>query len=87
MKNTIAMIAKGYAVVNGCAGAVLAALMSEILGGLVAFCAFLVILVASFFIYCIGEGIQLLQDIKDNAGQLAKRRIERPDEPEELPSI
>ena len=30
MKNTIAMIAKGYAVVNGCAGAVLAALMSEI---------------------------------------------------------
>ena len=89
MKNKVASIAKGYAIANGVAGVIIGlSLMGEYIA-VVGLFVMLVVALASFFIYCIGEGIQLLQDIKDGTKETkvavssaAKAKVE-----EELPTI
>lgn len=64
MKNQVANIAKIYAILNGIACVIMGFVMME--DALIIGAVFLGVgVVMSFFIYCIGEGIQLLQDIKD----------------------
>ena len=61
MKNKVALIAKGYAVVNAIVGIIIATLLGNSVSIYVAAGS----IVLSFLFYCVGEGLQLLQDIKD----------------------
>lgn len=64
--NIVAKILQVYAYVNGAAGIILALLLSKELGAVVAIVLFSLVLVASFFIFALGEIIDLLQNLKEN---------------------
>ncbi len=84
--NAVAKIAKVYAILNAIAWVFIAIELYDNLRlgqGWIAFFSFAAGLVASFFIYCIGEGLQLLQDIKDGTRKPKEARFD----PEELPDL
>lgn len=64
--NIVAKILQVYAYVNGVAGIILALLLVEDLGVLVASIVFASVLVVNFLIFALGEIIDLLQNLKEN---------------------
>lgn len=64
--NIVAKILQVYAYVNGVAGIILALLLVEDLGALVAAIVFASVLVVNFLIFALGEIIDLLQNLKEN---------------------
>ena len=64
--NIVAKILQVYAYVNGVAGIILALLLVEDLGALVAAIVFASVLVVNFLIFALGEIIDLLQNQKVN---------------------
>ncbi len=64
--NIVAKILQVYAYVNGVAGIILALLLVEDLGALVAAVVFASVLVVNFLIFALGEIIDLLQNLKEN---------------------
>ena len=64
--NIVAKILQVYAYVNGVAGIILALLLVEDLGALVASIVFASVLVVNFLIFALGEIIDLLQNLKEN---------------------
>lgn len=65
-ENIVAKILQVYAYLNAIAGVILAIFAIGELGGIVAILVFSVVLVASFFIFALGEIIDLLHQIKSN---------------------
>ena len=65
--NIVAKILQVYAYLNAAAGLILALLLNKELGAVVAWFIFAAVLVASFFIFALGEVIDLLQNLNDNA--------------------
>lgn len=64
--NIVAKILQVYAYVNGVAGIILALLLVEDLGALVASIVFASVLVVNFLIFALGEIIDVLQNLKEN---------------------
>ena len=64
--NIVAKILQVYAYVNAASGLILALAVTEELGAVVAIVLFSLVLVASFFIFALGEIIDLLQNLKEN---------------------
>ena len=64
--NIVAKILQVYAYVNGAVGIILALLLVEDLGALVAAIVFASVLVVNFLIFALGEIIDLLQNLKEN---------------------
>ena len=64
--NIVAKILQVYAYVNGVAGIILALLLVEDLGALVAAIVFASVLVVNFLIFALGEIIDLLQNLNEN---------------------
>ena len=64
--NIVAKILQVYAYVNGAVGIILALLLVEELGALVAAIVFASVLVVNFLIFALGEIIDLLQNLKEN---------------------
>lgn len=82
-KNIVAKILQIYACVNAVGGVIIAFMLAENLDGIVAFMVFAIVLVSSFFIYALGEIIELLNEIKTNT----KTSNEKVEVVEELPEI
>ena len=74
--NIVAKVLQVYAYLNAAAGLILALLLNKELGVAVAWFIFAAVLVASFFIFALGEIIDLLQNLKDNTS----KKVEIPDE-------
>ena len=81
-KNVVAKILQVYAYFNAAAGAILALILGSTAGGALAVICFALILVASFFIYALGEIIELLHQIKLNTSKDISEGTE-----EDLPEI
>lgn len=64
--NIVAKILQVYAYVNAFSGLILALALNKELGALLAWIMFALTLVASFFIFALGEVIDLLQNLKEN---------------------
>ena len=64
--NIVAKILQVYAYVNAASGLLLALALNKELGVLLAWIMFALTLVASFFIFALGEIIDLLQNLKEN---------------------
>lgn len=64
--NIVAKILQVYAYVNAVSGLLLALALNKELGALLAWIMFALTLVASFFIFALGEIIDLLQNLKEN---------------------
>ena len=64
--NIVVKILQVYAYVNGAVGIILALLLVEDLGALVAAIVFASVLVVNFLIFALGEIIDLLQNLKEN---------------------
>ena len=64
--NLVAKILQVYAYVNAASGLILALALNKELGALLAWIMFALTLVASFFIFALGEIIDLLQNLKEN---------------------
>lgn len=64
--NIVAKILQVYAYVNAASGLILALTLNEELSAVVAWIMFALTLVASFFIFALGEIIDLLQNLKEN---------------------
>lgn len=64
--NIVAKILQVYAYVNAFSGLILALALNKELGALLAWIMFALTLVASFFIFALGEIIDLLQNLKEN---------------------
>mgnify|MGYP000096879077 CR=1 FL=1 len=64
--NIVAKILQVYAYVNAFFGMILATALKHELGALLAWIMFALTLVASFFIFALGEIIDLLQNLKEN---------------------
>lgn len=64
--NIVAKILQVYAYVNAASGLLLALALNKELGALLAWIMFALTLVASFFIFALGEIIDLLQNLKEN---------------------
>lgn len=64
--NIVAKILQVYAYVNAASGLILALALNKELGALLAWIMFALTLVASFFIFALGEIIDLLQNLKEN---------------------
>lgn len=80
--NIVAKIIQVYAYINAIAGAVLASILSDDVGGTIAFLWFAAVLVVSFLLYAFGEVIDLLHEIKKNTcGET------NPVLPDELPEL
>lgn len=77
--NVVARILQAYAYLNTAAGAVLALQLNKELGAMVAWFIFAAVLVASFFIFALGEIIDLLQNVKDNTNGKQEIMDELPD--------
>ena len=77
--NVVARILQAYAYLNTAAGAVLALQLNKELGAMVAWFIFAAVLVASFFIFALGEIIDLLQNIKENTSKKVEISDELPD--------
>ena len=77
--NIVAKILQVYAYVNGVAGIILALLLIEDWGALVAAIVFAIVLVVNFFIFALGEIIGLLQNIKENTRKKVDISDELPD--------
>ena len=77
--NIVAKILQVYAYLNAAAGLILALLLNKELGAVVAWVIFAAVLVASFFIFALGEVIDLLQNLKDNTSKKAEIPDELPD--------
>ena len=77
--NVIARILQVYAYLNAAAGAVLALQLNKELGAIVAWFIFAAVLIASFFIFALGEIIDLLQNVKDNTNGKQEIMDELPD--------
>ena len=71
--NIVAKILQVYAYVNAAAGLILALLLNKELGAVVAWFIFAAVLVASFFIFALGEVVDLLQNLNDNTN--GKREV------------
>lgn len=65
-QNIVAKIMQVYAYLNAIAGVVLAIYLGGELDEMIAIVVFAVVLVASFFIFALGEMIDLLHQIKNN---------------------
>ena len=65
-KNMVAKILQIYALVNAVAGAIMTFILADSLEWTIALIWFALVLVVSFFIYAIGEIIELLTEIKLN---------------------
>lgn len=81
-KNIVAKILQVYAYLNAVAGIIIAIFIANEFDGAVAVVVFAVILVTSFFIYAIGEIIELLHQIKVNTSGKATNS-----EDDELPDL
>lgn len=77
--NIVAKILQVYAYLNAAAGLILALLLNKELGAVVAWFIFAAVLVASFFIFALGEVIDLLQNLKDNTNGKQEVVDELPD--------
>ena len=77
--NIVAKILQVYAYLNAAAGLILALLLNKELGAVVAWFIFAAVLVASFFIFALGEVIDLLQNLKDNTSKKAEISDELPE--------
>ena len=77
--NIVAKILQVYAYLNAAAGLILALLLNKELGAVVAWFIFAAVLVASFFIFALGEVIDLLQNLNDNANGKQEAVDELPD--------
>jgi len=64
--NIVAKILQVYAYVNAASGLILALALNKELGAVLAWIMFALVLVASFFIFALGEIIDLLQNLKEN---------------------
>lgn len=64
--NIVAKILQVYAYVNAASGLILALALNEELSAVVAWIMFALTLAASFFIFALGEIIDLLQNLKEN---------------------
>lgn len=80
--NIVAKILQVYAYINAIAGVILAIFAASELNVLVAIVVFAVVLVASFFVYALGEIIDLLHQIKCNSSGIAQN-----DADDELPEL
>lgn len=80
--NIVAKIIQVYAYLNAIAGVILAFILSDDVGGVVAFLWFAVVLVVSFLLYAFGEVIDLLHEIKKNTRGEASAEI-----PDDLPEL
>lgn len=65
-KNIVAKILQVYACLNAAAWVILALIIAGEMGGIVAVISFAVGILVSFFIYALGEIIELLNQIKLN---------------------
>lgn len=77
--NIVAKILQVYAYVNGAVGIILALLLVEDLGALVAAIVFASVLVVNFLIFALGEIIDLLQTLKENTNGTRAVMDELPD--------
>ncbi len=77
--NIVAKVLQVYAYLNVAAGLILAFQLNKELGAMVAWFVFAAVLVASFFIFALGEIIDLLQNLKDNTNKTAEISDELPD--------
>lgn len=77
--NIVAKILQVYAYVNAASGLILALALNEELGAVVAWVVFVLTLVASFFIFALGEIIDLLQNLKENTNERQEVIGELPD--------
>lgn len=77
--NIVAKILQVYAYLNAAAGLILALLLNKELGVVVAWFIFAAVLVASFFIFALGEVIDLLQNLNDNTNGKQEVVDELPD--------
>lgn len=77
--NIVAVVLQVYAYLNAGIGLILALQLNEELGAVVAWIIFAAVLVASFFIFALGEVIDLLQNLKDNTNKIAEIPDELPD--------
>lgn len=77
--NIVAKILQVYAYVNAASGLILALALNEELGAAVAWVVFVLTLVASFFIFALGEIIDLLQNLKENTNERQEVIGELPD--------
>ncbi len=73
MKNTVATILKGYAIVHAIAGLTMAMMFARPGQGITTLVWMASVLITSFIIYAFGEVIGLLQDIKTNTAKTARR--------------
>ena len=81
-KNLVAKILQVYACINAVAGIILAIFIAAEMSGIVAFIFGALAIVVSFFIYALGEIIELLDQIKLNTS--GNQQIETNDELPEL---
>lgn len=77
--NIVAKVLQVYAYVNTVAGIILALLLIEDWGALVAAIVFAIVFVVNFFIFALGEIIDLLQNIKENTRKKAEISDELPE--------
>lgn len=77
--NIVAKILQVYAYVNAASGLLLALALNKELGALLAWIMFALTLVASFFIFALGEIIDLLQNLKENTNGGREVNDELPD--------
>ena len=71
-KNTVASVLQVYAIINAICGLFLALSMADYYSGAAVFLLFAATLVASGFIYALGEVIKLLHEIKLNTRKTEK---------------
>ncbi len=71
-KNTVASVLQVYAIINAICGLFLALSMADYYSGAAVFLLFAATLVASGFIYALGEVIKLLHEIKLNTRKTGK---------------
>ncbi len=84
-KNTVASILQMYAYLNAIGGIILALILAGSIEGM-AFIVFVITLIASFFIYALGEIIELLNAIKLNT-MISDADKEKIQDIQELPEI
>ena len=72
VKNTVASVLQVYAIINAICGLFLALSMADYYSGAAVFLLFAATLVASGFIYALGEVIKLLHEIKLNTRKTEK---------------
>ena len=82
-KNIVAKILQYYAYLNAAGGVLLAFTLGD---GSLGILIFAIVLVASFFIYALGEIIELLNEIKLNSGFAATKQ-EAEEFVDDLPEI